>query len=87
MLDELKNVSMPAFSEFIFFDYSLFNISKETIFSHLLTQDKQYSIACRIEIITQQFGLIYDEIPRGHKTMCLVSFDKLSFDLISLTNT
>lgn len=82
MLKALKNVSMYPLSEFIFFDYSSFTIPKKIVFSHLLIQDKQYSFVCKIEIITQQFGLIYDEIPKGHKTICLVSFDKHSFDLI-----
>ncbi len=58
----------------IFFcSFSQFDIELGSVFYHISNLDKELiNIPCKLKLVdvTQQFGLPFDKVPEGHKTIC-----------------
>jgi hypothetical protein len=61
----------------IFCSYSEFDIPLGYTFSYLVTKEEKkiFPIFCEVKIVTQAWGLIFEKIPLGHKTLCFVKLD------------
>jgi|GEM_PF-1410173 len=68
----------------LFFDYSEFDVPVGELFSTLTNKEsgESYKINGELKFITQNQGRQLDWIPKGHKTICEVCFDKESLDII-----
>jgi len=77
--------SNEQFGEFLFFDYSFLDIPCGTVFSYFCERSGEiisHPFSCKILMVTQEFGFIYEGIPKGHRTLCHVALDRTSYDLI-----
>ncbi len=60
----------------LFCSYTEFDIPLGHTFSYLIKKEKfSFSIFCEIKLVTQGWGLLFDQIPLGHKTLCFVKLD------------
>jgi len=56
--------------------YSEFDISTGHIFNEIISTDSKDHYQCRIKLkkVSQEFGIEYDLVMRGHKTICQFEF-------------
>lgn len=69
----------------IFVDFSDFDIPIGTIFTIFAENEDgtgSHDINGELVQVTQQFLKPYDEIPRGHKTVCEIKLDERSVNLL-----
>jgi hypothetical protein len=69
----------------IFVDYSDFDIPVGERFLYLIElSDSKNAIKIdgKLIMVTQNQGLLLESIPKGHKTICQVCFDKNSYEMI-----
>jgi hypothetical protein len=68
----------------IFLDYSYFDISLQERFTYLINKNsgESYKIDASIKMVTQDLGLLFSQIPKGHKTICEICFDLSSLHRI-----
>ena len=69
-----------------FIDYSDFDIPIGTEFLYFIDPtnfENTIRINGRLTMVTQNFGILYENIPSGHKTMCQICFDDVSFTTVT----
>ncbi len=69
----------------MFLDYSNFDIpfgQKFFYFIEARGPEEIFTINAEIKMISQEFGLLYERIPRGHRTICEILVDKQSYELL-----
>lgn len=74
------------YTSFLFLNYSNFDIpvgSEFLYFIELNEDETIISIAAKIRLVTQEYLLPFDYIPKGHKTLCSISFDKAGFEQVT----
>jgi hypothetical protein len=82
---EKRDNELP-YSILIFLDYSFFDIQIGANFLYLIEKSTTVDVTRingQLKFVTQNFGAPYDSIPLGHKTACVVCFDRASYELLS----
>ncbi|MFT3826360.1 MAG: hypothetical protein QM731_20725 [Chitinophagaceae bacterium] len=73
------------FADWLFMSFALDDVPLNTVFNQLVVHGSSqisYPVnACLIKI-TQQFFKLFDEVPSGWKTICLVQFDEPSYKFV-----
>lgn len=64
----------------LFCDYSTYDIPKGYIFNHLMDPLSQNNISCKAKLkdISQEFGIPFDSVPKGYKTICNFKFSGIN---------
>ncbi|HEV3413398.1 MAG TPA: hypothetical protein VG101_13030 [Puia sp.] len=85
IVNAMKNWPMNSKNLILFVDYSDFDISigtEFTIFAEDIHGNKLHAINGKLIQVTQSWCKPFDQIPKGHKTVCEIEFDEQSANLI-----
>jgi hypothetical protein len=85
IVNAMKNWPMNSRNLILFVDYSDFDISigtEFTLFAEDIHGNKLHAISGKLVQVTQSWCKPFDQIPKGHKTVCEIEFDEQSANLI-----
>jgi hypothetical protein len=85
ILSAVNKIHIPRNCLLVFCDYSDFDIPIGSRFVTLtLSRDKEsHEVKAELKFVTQNQGILFDAIPKGHRTICEICFDDASLKLMT----